>query len=200
MKNYGRQILRKWNIFRVFFFILSFCLCAGNVILTPQAANSATASTVRLSKTEGTVEVSDSTGKETFYLQNMRLANGDHTVTAERSYAWFSLDDTKVIKEDAVSDVEVRKRGQKMEVLVNSGSVFFNITEPLKEEESLNIRTSTMVMGVRGTCGVIKGVGDGVTRLQLLTGHLECIVTNPLTGETKTISLDAGDQAIFYAD
>ena len=55
MKNYGRQILRKWNIFRVFFFILSFCLCAGNLTLAPQAANSATASTVRLSKTEGTV-------------------------------------------------------------------------------------------------------------------------------------------------
>ena len=95
MKNYGRQILRKWNIFRVFFFILSFCLCAGNLILTPQAANSATASTVRLSKTEGTVEVSDSTGKAAFYLQNMRLANGDHTVTGERSYAWLSLDDTR---------------------------------------------------------------------------------------------------------
>ena len=200
MKNYGRQILRKWNIFRVFFFILSFCLCAGNLILTPQAANSATASTVRLSKTEGTVEVSDSTGKAAVYLQNMRLANGDHTVTGERSYAWLSLDDTKVIKEDAVSNVEVRKRGQKMEVLVNSGSVFFNITEPLKEDENLNIRTSTMVMGVRGTCGVIKGVSNGVTCLQLLTGHLECIVTNPNTGDTKTISLDAGDEAYFYAD
>ena len=106
----------------------------------------------------------------------------------------------KVIKEDAVSDVEVRKRGQKMEVLVNSGSVFFNITEPLKEDENLNIRTSTMVMGVRGTCGVIKGVSNGVTCLQLLTGHLECIVTNPNTGDTKTISLDAGDEAYFYAD
>lgn len=200
MKNYGRQILRKWNIFRVFFFLLSFCLCAGNLTLTSQAANSASASTVRLSKTEGTVEVSDSAGKAAFYRQDMRLANGDHTVTAERSYAWFSLDDTKVVKEDAVSDVEVRKRGQKLEVLVNSGSLFFNITEPLKEDESLNIRTSTMVMGVRGTCGVIKGVGEGITCLQLLTGHLECIVTNPNTGITKTISLDAGDQAFFYAD
>jgi len=200
MKNYGRQILRKWNIFRVFFFLLSFCLCAGNLILTSQAANSASASTVRLSKTEGTVEVSDSAGKAAFYRQDMRLANGDHTVTAERSYAWFSLDDTKVVKEDAVSDVEVRKRGQKLEVLVNSGSLFFNITEPLKEDESLNIRTSTMVMGVRGTCGVIKGVGDGVTCLQLLTGHLECIVTNPETGDTKIISLEAGDEAYFYAD
>ena len=200
MKNYGRQILRKWNIFRVFFFLLSFCLCAGNLILTSQAANSASASTVRLSKTEGTVEVSDSAGKAAFYRQDMRLANGDHTVTAERSYAWFSLDDTKVVKEDAVSDVEVRKRGQKLEVLVNSGSLFFNITEPLKEDESLNIRTSTMVMGVRGTCGVIKGVGEGVTCLQLLTGHLDCIVTNPETGDTKIISLEAGDEAYFYAD
>ena len=200
MKNYGRQILRKWNIFRVFFFLLSFCLCAGNLTLTSQAANSASASTVRLSKTEGTVEVSDSAGKAAFYRQDMRLANGDHTVTAERSYAWFSLDDTKVVKEDAVSDVEVRKRGQKLEVLVNSGSLFFNITEPLKEDESLNIRTSTMVMGVRGTCGVIKGVGEGVTCLQLLTGHLDCIVTNPETGDTKIISLEAGDEAYFYAD
>lgn len=200
MKNYGRQILRKWNIFRVFFFLLSFCLCAGNLTLTSQAANSASASTVRLSKTEGTVEVSDSAGKAAFYRQDMRLANGDHTVTAERSYAWFSLDDTKVVKEDAVSDVEVRKRGQKLEVLVNSGSLFFNITEPLKEDESLNIRTSTMVMGVRGTCGVIKGVGEGITCLQLLTGHLECIVTNPETGDTKIISLEAGDEAYFYAD
>ena len=92
MKNYGRQILRKWNIFRVFFFLLSFCLCAGNLTLTSQAANSASASTVRLSKTEGTVEVSDSAGKAAFYRQDMRLANGDHTVTAERSYAWFSLE------------------------------------------------------------------------------------------------------------
>ena len=46
MKNYGRQILRKWNIFRVFFFILSFCLCADGCSRSEQFETPTNGSTV----------------------------------------------------------------------------------------------------------------------------------------------------------
>ena len=189
---------RGGTFFRALSFLMSFFLVSGAMAVSPQAATSASAATIRLSKTEGTVGVTDSAGKSVFLREDMRLSNGDHTVTGESSYAWMNLDDVKALKEDAVSDVELRKSGNKLEVLLNSGALFFNVSEPLKSDETLNIRTSTMVMGIRGTAGWTKVIDKSVTRVCLLSGKVECIVTNPINGQTKITELHAGDAADFY--
>lgn len=47
----------------------------------------------------------------------------------------------------------MRKSGKKLEMLLQSGDIFFNISQPLDDDETLNIRTSTMAVGLRGTSG-----------------------------------------------
>lgn len=43
-----------------------------------------------------------------------------------------------------------------LELYVRSGSLFFDVTEPLEEDESMDIRTSTMAVGIRGTSGWVE--------------------------------------------
>ena len=181
---------------RINVFLLTLCL-----LLTMLSANvladTAAASTIRLAKTEGTVDVKDPAGKSAFLQTDMRLVSGNRTLTAERSYAWFSLDDAKALKEDAVSETEIRRNGSRLEVLLHSGNLFFNVREPLQSGETMNIRTSSMVMGIRGTSGWVKVLDSRTTRVFMLDGTALCSVTNPITGQTKSILLRAGETADF---
>ena len=129
------------------------------------------ASTIQLMKTEGSVSVTNGSGRALSVFEDMRLYNGYHAKTAEKSYAWASLDSSKLIKLDAVSEAEVRKAGKKLEVLLNSGNLYFNVSEPLEKEESLNIRTSTIIVGIRGTCGWVKMLDAWRAQVYLLEGQ-----------------------------
>ena len=105
--------------------ILSLLLAAVMLCLTALPASAAeTAATMQLMKTEGTVSVSNSNGRPLSVRDRMRLYSGYHVETKARSYAWINLDDTKLAKLDAVSEVEVRKSGKKLELLLKSGNVF----------------------------------------------------------------------------
>ena len=164
-------------------------------LMTPALA-AETASVIRLTKTTGTVAISKSSGKSISLLKNMRLYNGYHVSTDEESYAWINLDDSKLLKEDAESEVEVRKDGKNLEVLVASGNIFFDVAEDLGDDESLNIRTSTMVVGIRGTSGWIQCVDRWVTRVSVLEGTVECSVADPVTGEMKAEAVSGGETVL----
>ena len=61
----------------------------------------------------------------------MKLYSGYTISTSAKSYAYVSLDSTKVVKLDASTKVEVRKSGSKLELLVSSGELFFNVSAPV---------------------------------------------------------------------
>jgi hypothetical protein len=60
----------------------------------------------------------------------------------------------------------LRQEAAELELNLTQGSLFFNIAQPLDAEETLNIRTSTMVIGIRGTSGIVHasqaGIPDGI--------------------------------------
>lgn len=182
---------------RIVSLLLTLCLTLG--LATPALAAD-TAANIRLSKTSGTVTVSKSSGKALSLLSNMRLYNGYHVATSAKSYAWMNLDDTKLIKEDAASEVEVRKSGKNLEVNVCSGNVFFNVSESLEDNESLNISPSTMITGIRGTAGYVKVVDRWTTYLTVLEGEVQCSVSDPVTGQIKTELVRGGEgvQCVVY--
>lgn len=130
------------------------------------AEESAIAATMQLAKTEGTVDISNSSGKSVSLIQNMRLRSGYETATQEDSYAWINLDRTKLV------------------------------TEPMDEDESMNIRTSTMVVGIRGTCGWLKIIDQQTTEVYILEGTVEVRVTDPVTGQSKTDIVSGGEKVI----
>ena len=193
MKDQMSQKRRFRRCYGMLLMILIVSLCTIMVF----AATKKKATTVRLVKYDGDVTVTNSTKGEQTLKKDMRLYDGDLETTGEASYAWMSLDDTKACKLDENSESEIRKKGKKIELMLNSGSLYFDVEAPLAKEESLNIRTSTMVTGVRGTCGWIEVTDDWSTRVFLLTGKLECVVINPVDNGSQTIVLEPGNYADF---
>ena len=132
-------------------------LALSLALLLTSCAGGASATTMHLRKTEGAVGVSDGEGKELTPKDNLGLYSGYQVGTQAESYAWIDLDKVKLTKLDQDSEVEINKEGKKLEINVKSGSLFFNVTEPLADDEIMNIATSTMMIGVRGTCGWVTG-------------------------------------------
>lgn len=169
-------------------------------LMLPAAAETAAAATLRLEKAEGTVAVSTAAGRTVSTTDGMRLYSGYALETETASYAYVSLDSTKAVKLDASSRGEVSKSGKKLELKAVSGKLFFNVTAPVKEDESLNIRTSTMVTGVRGTAGWVEVVDRSVSRVHLLEGTLTVIAAEPSTGELRRTVITGGQTATAAVD
>lgn len=161
-------------------------------LMLPAAAETAAAATLRLEKAEGTVTVSTAAGRTVSTTDGMRLYSGYVLETETASYAYVSLDSTKAVKLDASSRGEVSKSGKKLELKAVSGKLFFNVTAPVKEDESLNIRTSTMVTGVRGTAGWVEVVDRSASRIHLLEGTLTVTAAEPSTGELRRTVITGG--------
>ena len=158
--------------------------------------NRLTATTMNLIKTEGTVAVSDEKGTLVTPKSNLKLYNGYGVDTGQVSYAWIDLDDVKLVKMDENSEIEIQKDGHKLELLLNSGNLFFNVTEPLADDETMTIRTSTMIVGIRGTCGWVEDSGKDGSRVFLLEGKVETKTVD--TGETVEVS--AGEMAQVFVN
>lgn len=182
---------------RILASVLITALCVCNMAV-PAFAEEAVAASFRLYQTEGTVTVQNQNGKEMTAMQDMKLFNGYQVSTEQKSYAWFEADSTKLFKMDAVSNLEVRKKGKQSELLLNSGNLFFNVTEHLQDDEVLNIRTSSMVVGIRGTSGWVKVIDQYHTILYMLDGSVEASVTDPVSGQRKSITLRGGQRAEFW--
>ena len=143
--------------------LLSLAACSGRV---------AAASAMHLRRTEGTVSVSNGEGKSLPPLDNLGLYSGYGVGTGSASYAWIDLDDVKLTKLDQNSEISIQKEGKALNIELKSGSLFFNVTEPLEDDETMNIRTSTMLVGIRGTSGWVEAQGS-TSRVYLLEGKVE---------------------------
>ncbi|WP_026511965.1 FecR domain-containing protein [Butyrivibrio sp. LC3010] len=184
---------------RFFACVLSLSLLFSSYSISAIASETKTdaASVMRLEKTEGTVSVSENTGKELVTTAKMRLNDGNIVSTKAKSYAYISLDATKAIKLDAKSSAEIKKTGSKYEALLNSGNLFFNVSEPLNDDEEFNIKTSTMTMGIRGTAAQVEVFDEKHAKVCLLEGSLKCTMSNT-NGDSNGCTLIAGQKADFH--
>ncbi len=180
---------------RCFVWLLCLSLCLG--LAVPALAADNTGTEIRLLQTEGTVNVSSTSGKTYSTREDMRLYNGYIVSTEEASYAWITLDAEKAVKLDECSSLEVRRSGKSLELLLKSGEMYCDVTAPLKEDEKLNIRTSTMVTGVRGTIVYIQKISDDETHLGVLEGHAQGVAINPITGATRALMVRQGQIGVF---
>ncbi|GEM_PF-6056900 len=188
-----KERFRKWMAW-----CLVICFVSGAAM--PAQAAQTTADLLRLEAVEGTARITTKNGRQVDIFEKMKLHNGYHVKTDLSSYAYVSLDNTKVIKLDSLSEVEIRKQGKSLEVLLISGALFFNVTAPLQSDENLNIRTSTTVTGIRGTSGVVKTVTGSdqecIDEIQIWEGTTIVKVENPLNGEVVSAPVSTGQTAI----
>ena len=165
----------------------------GAAMLFVSCGSEKKAATMRLVQTAGTVGVQDENEKEVSLADNLGLYSGYQVGTKEESYAWIDLDQVKLAKMDQSSEIEIRKSENEKELSIDvrSGSMFFNVKEPLAEDESMEIQTSTMIAGIRGTCGYLER-GAGYSGLGLLEGTVECRAAGG-----DSVLLEAGQMALL---
>lgn len=152
------------------------------------------ASAIQLKKTRGYVDVMDEEGEMLDAAQDMRLYSGYGLSTGRKSYAWLNLDNVRLAKLDASSEIEIEKSGKDLEIFVNAGKLYFNIKEPLAEDETLNIRTSNMSVGIRGTCGWVEADDERSMRVYVLEGTVEC-AAEVRRGQSRTVNVSGGQMA-----
>ncbi|MFI3226060.1 MAG: FecR domain-containing protein [Clostridia bacterium] len=181
------------------------CLFLFTGLCTPVLAATTTATAFRLEMTEGTVTVKNATGREITVRDGGRLYNG-YEVSTEAGYAWLSLDNDKILKLDYNTKITLKKSGNDLEIMIESGNVFFDVQKPLESNETLTIRTSNMNTGVRGTIGVASAnyVKSTDTNKQiqnssiiLFEGSLEVISKGQTDEHPNTVSyITAGEKII----
>ena len=173
--------------------VLVLAVCA----LCTACGNAAKATTMNLAKIDGRVNVLDEDQKELDAIEDMGLYSGYQMETKKKSYAWINLDKVKLAKMDERSDIEIWNSGKDLEIKLNDGSLYFNITEPLEDDETMNIRTSNMGVGIRGTCGWVEKNSRKRMTVYILEGAVECTVTDPDSEEEETVSVSAGQIAVM---
>lgn len=155
----------------------------------------ASATSMRLRKTKGKVSVSDAQNKALELMEDLALYSGYGVKTRTKSYAWVELDSVKLAKLDESSKIAIEKDGKNLTIQLENGNLFFHITEPLGDDESMEIRTSTMAIGIRGTCGWVEAPkGKEITRVYILEGKVDCL------SDGKSASVTAGEMAELSKD
>ena len=181
--------------------------CAFAVVIVVAAAVCAIigrsrylATTMRLLRSEGTVSIEDSAGGTKQALDNLRFRSGDALNTGSDGLASVGLDDAKIVTLQNDSRAEFVKNRKHLELKLTKGAVFFNVTQKLRDDETFEIKTSTMTAGIRGTSGMIyfDSADNGRESLVITDGVVEVSATNPDTGETKTEKVEAGQQVKVY--
>ena len=179
----------------MFWSMLSSQSNAAPTTANKNAQTSGKASSMRLESMEGTVKIKNASGKAMTARDDMRLYNGYEIATEKDSAAYINLDDTKVVKLDASSSGLVMQAGKKLEFALSKGSLLFDVSKPLEDDESLNIRTSTMVTGVRGTAGWIEVIDEDTCRIALLEGEVMINSVHPEKGEIRQQKIVGGQIA-----
>ena len=170
------------------------------VVCVIVSRNNYLASTMRLLRVEGTVNIEDSKGGSKPVATNLRFQSGDALNTGSDGLASVGLDDTKIVTLQNDSRAEFLKKGKQLELKLTKGAVFFNVTEKLKADETFEIKTSTMTAGIRGTSGVVyfDEKDDNRESIIVTDGAVEISATNTKTGVTKTAMIEAGEIAKVY--
>ena len=161
---------------------LSLAGCGG-------AGMGVSAAAMVLRKAEGAVTVTDAGGQTVEIAENLGLYSGYAVGTKNESFAWIDLDKVKLAKLAENSEAAITKEGKRLSIEIRSGSLFFNVTEPLAEDETMEISTSSMLVGIRGTCGWVA---------QNTVGILEGAVT--VTAGQETATVNAGEMAYMTQD
>ncbi len=154
------------------------------------------ATTMRILRLEGTVSMQENGVLKTI-KENLRLKSGNTLDTSTESLVSIGLDDAKIVTLDELSRAEFNQQGKYLNLDLTKGSLFFEVDKPLADDESFEIATSTMVVGIRGTSGWVSVDGENES-LIISDGHVHVIGTNPVTGAVKEVDVSAGQRLVVY--
>ena len=109
------------------------------------------ASTMKLLRYEGTVDIFDINGDPRFLLEGVRFISGESMRTGADGSASVGLDDTKIVSLDHDTYVQFIQEDNHMQLNLLEGEIFLDVSAKLDENASFDIQTTTMTVGIRGT-------------------------------------------------
>lgn len=178
--------------------ILILCMSGTDLSAVYAATQQATAVSVRVLQSDGIVELRNSNGRTLPVVEGMRLYHGYQVTTQESSYAYMALDENRLATLGAVSDMELERKDNDLALMLNSGKLFFDVSSKMGEEETMNIHTSNVALGIRGTAGLVEIINAKHTRVWLFDGQIYGVVTNQINEQKKEILMMPGMVADFY--
>ena len=164
-----------------------------------------TASTMRLLHYEGSVEIEDASGESGLVMENIRFNSGDSLHTGTDSSASVGLDSTKIVSLDEQTSVKFTKQAKALEMKLTEGTIFLDVQEKLQENETLDIKTSNMTVGIRGTVIYVSTTqesqsegqtGYTTTTMGVLNGQTEYVYTDQ-DGKEQKKELSAGRKVVL---
>ena len=192
---------RKSHLLIIPFIILSllFSCFAETPVSLAESEESYAATTMRLLRYNGAVQIFDVSGAPRFLLENVRFASGESMETGEDGSASVALDDSKIVTLDAKSFVEFIQESDHIRLNLKQGAIFLDVSEKLDENAGLDIQTSTMTVGIRGTVVQVSEEEDPEDPENLVTmlGVMEGITNVTYTdqqGSNRLISVSAGQK------
>lgn len=172
--------------------ILVVCmLCLFHAL--PAAAEDAAEPDVQFQKAEGAAEIVRAGGRVQQRYASMKLYNGDRIHTGEDGFAWIGARSGEQLRLDAGSCLEVRTAYKMPEFLLESGSLYFHMEG--QESGGLRIRTAAAALHAQDACGWMKVTDRNQVNIYLLSGTVQCGVTDPVTGQIKQASFSGGQLA-----
>ena len=173
-------------------------LLAGIAAFFLRDGNDLTATTIRILDYIGGV-ILENEGEEVTIREDMQLRNGNTLTTGEDGSVDLNLDDTKAAGLDVSSRAAFEQNGKALTINVESGALYFYTTKELEDDESMDIVTQTMMVGLRGTSGyVIYNPKNGVSKLTLTSGKVHVTGKNPKTGGVNETDIYAGQSVQTY--
>ena len=170
---------------KIIYSVVAVGVVAAIVIAIVLSRSGYLANTMRLLRVEGTVNIESSNGGTKPVIDNIRFQSGDALNTGADGLASVGLDDSKIVTLQNDSRAEFSKNGKHLELKLTKGALFFNVTEKLNDDETFEIKTSTMTAGIRGTSGYVYYDNDGRDSLVVTDGVVIVTAINPETGEKK---------------
>ena len=164
---------------------LVFTFGAGSAFAAGSSAGDTTATVMKIAGFEGKVSITTEKGKNVNVSDGTKLLSGYTVKTGAASYCYISLDDAKALKLDQNTKVKIEKSGKKIEINVKSGQLFFDVDKKLSGSESMNIKTSNLTTGVRGTSGTVKVALEKVLSAMQRAGSQRSQLANMLMPKTS---------------
>ena len=156
------------------------------------------AKTMKLVRAEGTVKIEQEGGKLKPIRKNARFESGEALITGAGSLASVSRDDTKIVTLQADSRAEFTKMNKQLALKLTKGALFFEVTQKLNDDESFEIRTSTITAGIKGTSGYFYVDEEGRDTMTITDGKVLISAVNPETGERKYAEISGGQRVVVH--
>ncbi len=173
---------------------LTVCMLITGCLAGSAGAESYSGGTIRLIRFSGEVGIRDEAGNDRFVMENVRFGSGETLWTGPEAAASVNLDASKIVTLDQKTSVGFRAEGNAMKMSLQEGALFLDVSEKLDENESLEIETSTMTIGIRGTIVFVKENGaseDVRSQLGVLEGTA-LVTVAAADGKTAELSIGAG--------